>query len=147
MFCKKCESLKNTCLLSLQQIYFNRADYLVTSYDISYSMSGNNFKDEGMLIFDANGDEKPDIYIASGSYQFGPGSKNYQNRLYINEGNGMFALDAAALPQNYTSKLCVRAVRILFLIQTISQNTTLIFIQRMNKLLESQTYMTFGKFL
>jgi len=69
----------------------------------------HNFKDEGIIIFDANGDGKPDIYIASGGYQFAPGSKNYQDRLYINDGNGKFTLDSAALPQNYTSKLCVRA--------------------------------------
>ncbi len=79
---------------------------------ILYKANGNsdeNVKDEGILIFDANGDGKPDIYISSGGYQFGPGSKNYEDRLYINQGNGNFSMDSFALPQNYTSKLCVRA--------------------------------------
>lgn len=67
------------------------------------------FKDEGILIFDANGDGKPDIYISSGGYKDAPGNKNYQDRLYINEGHGNFRLDSLALPLNYTSKLCVRA--------------------------------------
>ncbi len=67
------------------------------------------YKDEGMLVFDANGDNKPDIYIASGGYKFESGSAKYQDRLYINDGKGNFKLDSLALPINYTSKLCVRA--------------------------------------
>jgi len=67
-------------------------------------------KDEGILLFDANGDGKPDLYIASGGFRFEHENENYQDRLYINDGKGNFALaDTAALPQNRTSKLCVRA--------------------------------------
>ncbi|HEY5463854.1 MAG TPA: VCBS repeat-containing protein [Hanamia sp.] len=69
----------------------------------------DNYKDEGILLFDANGDGKPDLYISSGGYQNAPGSKYYQDRLYINDGKGNFKLDSLALPQNHTSKLCVRA--------------------------------------
>lgn len=68
----------------------------------------DNYKDEGVLIFDANGDSKPDIYIASGGYQNPEGSPYYQDRLYINQANGIFAKDSVALPVNTTSKLCVR---------------------------------------
>ena len=71
--------------------------------------SDEKFKDEGILIFDANGDGKPDVYISSGGYQNTPGSKYYQDRLYINDGKGNFKFDSAALPPNLTSKLCVRA--------------------------------------
>ncbi len=74
------------------------------------------FKDEGILIFDANGDGKPDVYISSGGYKDAPGNKNYQDRLYINDGKGNlsadksgFYFDSLALPSNHTSKLCVRA--------------------------------------
>ncbi|MEP6683018.1 MAG: VCBS repeat-containing protein [Parafilimonas sp.] len=67
------------------------------------------YKDEGILLFDANGDGKPDIYIASGGYELKPGDDGYQDRLYINDGKGNFTLDSLALPQNHTSKLCVRA--------------------------------------
>jgi hypothetical protein len=66
-------------------------------------------KDEGILLFDANGDGKPDLYISSGGYQNERGSRFYQDRLYINDGKGNFTIDSLALPQNYTSKLCVRA--------------------------------------
>ena len=68
------------------------------------------YKDEGILLFDANGDGKPDIYIASGGYKLAPGDPAYQDRLYINDGKGNFKLDSAALPKNHTSKLCVRAM-------------------------------------
>jgi hypothetical protein len=71
--------------------------------------AGNNFKDQGLLVFDANGDGKPDVYMASGGFHNASGNACYQDRLYLNDGKGNFALDSAALPKNYTSKLCVRA--------------------------------------
>ena len=67
------------------------------------------YKDEGILVFDANADGKPDVYIASGGYQDAEGSKSYQDRLYINDGKGNFHVDTLALPGIFTSKLCVRA--------------------------------------
>jgi len=66
-------------------------------------------KDEGILIFDANGDGKPDIYISSGGYAMSPGNIKYQDRLYINDGKGNFTMDSSALPVNHSSKFCVRA--------------------------------------
>ena len=38
------------------------------------------------------------------------GSPTYQDRLYINDGKGNFKEAPNALPQNFTSKLCVKAV-------------------------------------
>lgn len=69
-----------------------------------------NTKDEGMLLFDANGDGKLDLYVTSGGYANAPGDASYQDRLFINDGKGNFTLAPAdALPINHTSKLCVRA--------------------------------------
>ena len=70
----------------------------------------NNYRDEGVLIFDANGDGHPDVYIAGGSSNYIENNPGYQDRLYMNDGKGMFTLAANALPVNYTSKLCVRAI-------------------------------------
>jgi hypothetical protein len=67
-------------------------------------------KDEGILLFDANGDGRTDVYITSGGYELKPGSDSYQDRLYINDGKGNFVRDSLALPLNHTSKLCVRAM-------------------------------------
>ncbi len=69
-----------------------------------------NSKDEGLLLFDANGDGKPDLYIARGGYISAAGDTSYQDQLYLNDGKGNFTLAKDALPVNHTSKLCVRAV-------------------------------------
>ena len=66
--------------------------------------------DEGILLFDANGDGKLDVYISSGGYMSAPGDTIYQDRLYLNDGKGNFTLAANALPVNHTSKMCVRAI-------------------------------------
>ena len=66
-------------------------------------------KDAGLLLFDANGDGKPDLYVASGGYESAPNTPSYQDRLYINDGKGNFTLANEAIPTNFTSKLCVRA--------------------------------------
>jgi len=71
--------------------------------------TGHNFKDEGLLLFDANGDGKTDLYITRGGYMDAPGSASYQDALYLNDGKGNFTLAQNALPVNHTSKLCVRA--------------------------------------
>ncbi len=62
------------------------------------------------MLFDADGDGHLDIYIASGGNHIDPGSKAYQDRIYINDGKGNFKEAVDALPKNFTSKLCVRAV-------------------------------------
>ncbi|MFD2569510.1 VCBS repeat-containing protein [Spirosoma soli] len=71
--------------------------------------SGIDYKDEGILLFDANGDKAVDVYIARGGYKSAPNSPAYQDQLYINDGKGNFNVATNALPQNLTSKLCVRA--------------------------------------
>jgi hypothetical protein len=65
--------------------------------------------DEALLLFDADGDGDLDLYIASGSYEAPRNSTAYQDRFYLNDGKGNFTLDSSALPQNFSSKLCVRA--------------------------------------
>ncbi|MBS1947367.1 MAG: VCBS repeat-containing protein [Bacteroidetes bacterium] len=69
----------------------------------------NYAKDEGILLFDANGDGKPDLYITRGGYSTASDSIGYQDKLYINDGKGNFTENPSALPFNHTSKLCVRA--------------------------------------
>jgi ASPIC and UnbV/FG-GAP-like repeat len=61
-----------------------------------------------IVLFDADGDKDLDMYIACGSNEAPPGSADYQDKLFINDGHGNFAIDTAALPENHTSKSCVR---------------------------------------
>ncbi|MCF0072713.1 VCBS repeat-containing protein [Dyadobacter sp. CY261] len=69
-----------------------------------------DYKDEGILLFDANGDSALDLYIARGGYKNAPNTSGYQDKLYMNDGKGNFAEASNALPTNLTSKFCVRAV-------------------------------------
>lgn len=67
-------------------------------------------EDMGTLLFDADGDGDLDLFCASGSDEFSANAKNYQDHLLINDGKGNFTVDASALPVNYTSKSCIKAV-------------------------------------
>ena len=67
-------------------------------------------EDTGLLLLDADGDGDLDLYIASGGYENAPGTNAYQDMLYINDGTGNYSADSSALPQEFTSKFCVRAV-------------------------------------
>ncbi|MDX1618196.1 MAG: VCBS repeat-containing protein [Balneolaceae bacterium] len=56
------------------------------------------------IFFDANGDDHPDLYVASGGYDhFSTYDTALQDRLYINDGEGNFSHSPDALPQNRTS--------------------------------------------
>jgi hypothetical protein len=72
-------------------------------------IADQSYDDWGALFFDANGDGKPDLYVASGGYHVSPSSPSLQDRLYINQGSGRFARDARALPAMLTSTATVRA--------------------------------------
>ncbi|MBC7830179.1 MAG: VCBS repeat-containing protein [Chitinophagaceae bacterium] len=62
----------------------------------------------GVLLFDADTDGDLDLYAASGSNEFVPNTKSYQDRFYINDGKGNFKYDSLSLPKNLTSKSCVK---------------------------------------
>ena len=66
-------------------------------------------EDMGMLLFDADNDGDLDLYCVSGSSEFGSDTNAYQNRLYRNEGKGIFQLDSTALPLISASGSCVVA--------------------------------------
>ncbi|MES2872634.1 MAG: VCBS repeat-containing protein [Bacteroidota bacterium] len=68
------------------------------------------WEDEGLLLFDADNDGDLDLYVASGGYEHEKNTAVYQDKLYINDGKGNFGNHGTALPQNYTSKLCVRSI-------------------------------------
>ncbi|MCG7857906.1 VCBS repeat-containing protein [Flavihumibacter sediminis] len=68
------------------------------------------WEDMGLLLFDADGDGDPDLYTTSGSYENEPNSRFYQDKFYLNDGTGGFTIDSTAIPQNFTSKSCVRAI-------------------------------------
>lgn len=91
-----------------------QAQAVLTASPFGPASGGSNtqaaVKDEGLLLFDADGDGNLDLYIASGGYENPAGSPFYQDRLYMNDGKGHYTDASSALPKNFSSKLCVRSV-------------------------------------
>ncbi len=64
--------------------------------------------DADAAVFDANGDGKEDIYVATGGYFNLDGKDSLlQDRLYLGDGLGGFSKSTPALPEMYTSNSCV----------------------------------------
>jgi hypothetical protein len=70
--------------------------------------SDKDFEDIGATFLDADGDGDPDLYVASGGYEFSPASELLLDRLYLNDGSGTFIRDRSALPRMFTSSSCVK---------------------------------------
>ena len=66
-------------------------------------------EDIDSLLFDANGDSHPDLYVVSGGNKFEASSPALQDRLYLNDGKGAFAKAEDALPKIVSSGGCVEA--------------------------------------
>jgi hypothetical protein len=60
------------------------------------------------IAFDFDQDGDLDIYIISGGNEFEPSHLNYKDRLYINDGKGLFTDGSDKLPNNTTSGSVVK---------------------------------------
>ena len=68
-------------------------------------------EDVDCLFFDANNDQRLDLYVASGSSEFGPNNANLRDRLYINDGGGIFTISPQLLPTfNFENTSAVRNI-------------------------------------
>jgi len=74
----------------------------------------NDFKEDercedvDALFFDADNDNDQDLYVVSGSNEYGPNSSALSDRLYINDGFGNFKKSHQSLPTNrFESTSCV----------------------------------------
>lgn len=67
-------------------------------------------EDIDAAFFDANGDGFPDLYIARGGYgEFQQKDQKFQDRIYINDGEGNFQMNESRLPPMLTSSGTVTA--------------------------------------
>ncbi len=96
------------------KIFLQRADGTFQMKDMTTAFNSGMRRPEnlGVLFFDADNDGDNDLYCVSGSNQSPPQTKNYQDQFFVNDGKGIFTIDTAALPINYTSKSCIKAVDI-----------------------------------
>ncbi|MFA6086257.1 VCBS repeat-containing protein [Mucilaginibacter sp.] len=92
------------------KIYLQQSGSKFQMVDIIRGSNDNIGTTSAAEFFDANGDGKPDLYIAKGGYStYEPNTAVLQDELYINEGNGRFVLSPMALPVlNANSKSCVK---------------------------------------
>lgn len=74
----------------------------------SFSM-GASHEDRGALFFDADGDGDLDLYVVSGGNAVPSGKGAYQDRLYVNEGDGTFRRGDGTLPEMQASGSVVTA--------------------------------------
>ncbi len=65
-------------------------------------------EDIGGLFFDADGDGDLDLYVLSGSLEFGNKNTNYQDRLYLNDGKGNLTKSENKIPVRFESSSFVR---------------------------------------
>lgn len=94
------------------EVYLQQANGKFTPFALSDSLTATAkaADDLGLLLFDADGDGDLDLYIASGGDESPGNSPEYQDKLYLNDGKGHYALaPTGTLPENFTSKFCVRA--------------------------------------
>ncbi len=69
-------------------------------------------EDMGSLFFDADADGDQDLCIASGSNEVNLPLERFKNRLYLNDGKGVFALSPQALPSMEPSAMRMAAADI-----------------------------------
>lgn len=68
--------------------------------------SDREFEDMGAAFFDADGDGDQDLYVVSGGTEK-PEGKSYQDRLYINNGSGLFSRARTNVPATLSSGSCI----------------------------------------
>jgi hypothetical protein len=66
-------------------------------------------EDLGVLFFDVDNDGDQDLYIISGGSEFPENSLQFQDRLYINNGNGQFHTTSTQLPNIISSGQIIKA--------------------------------------
>jgi hypothetical protein len=90
------------------QLFIQNQKNGFTAKTIPASLEKSSSEDVAATFFDADNDGDNDLYVASGGYEYNENDTAFQDRLYLNDGNGMLAEKENALPQMLVSKGCVK---------------------------------------
>jgi hypothetical protein len=85
-------------------LHVQTTDGVFTRKDLNQNYQS---EDLGTLFFDADGDLDLDLYVVSGGNEQMAEVSYYQDRLYLNDGNGNFSYSSNALPRMSDSGSCV----------------------------------------
>jgi hypothetical protein len=66
-------------------------------------------EDTDCIFFDADSDGDQDLYVVSGGSELASGDAIYQDRLYLNNGKGLFSRSTEGVPSETSSGSCVTA--------------------------------------
>ncbi|PWN06693.1 VCBS repeat-containing protein [Rhodohalobacter mucosus] len=84
-----------------------------SSVSVPDFMDDESAEDTDCAFFDATGNGYPDLYVTSGGNSYSTGSSGLLDRLYLNDGNGMFRKSANFLPTgSYSSNSTVTPIDI-----------------------------------
>ncbi len=85
------------------RVFYQAPDGKFTGQEIP----GDDFEDMGSLIFDADQDGDQDLYVVSGGASYPEAHISYQDRIYINQGDGLLTPSPHLLPEMRSSGSCV----------------------------------------
>ena len=91
------------------QLMIQNTDGSFTSKKQPAFDADKNYEDMAAVFFDEDGDGDNDLYVVSGGAEFDAGSPLYQDRLYLNDGNGSFTRSMKSLPAESANGSCVTA--------------------------------------
>ena len=90
-------------------IFLQKQDATFLRTKLSNSTIPQLQDDAGMLLFDTDGDNDLDLYIASGGAENEPQSKAYVDHFYTNDGKGNFKEEYLDITNNRTTKSILSA--------------------------------------
>lgn len=95
------------------QLFLNSGDGGYTPVNCEAFAATASSEGLGALFFDCDGDDDLDLYVANGSTEAPPGDPSYRDRLFLNDGKGVFTLASdEVLPPVYFSSSVVAAADI-----------------------------------
>ncbi len=89
-------------------VFFQDSEGTFTQKPLFDSTQDKAYEEEGMALFDIDGDGDLDLYLVSGSNEFEIDSEFYDDRVLVNDGKGNFSTAENILPKVHASGSVVK---------------------------------------